>query len=163
MWVGSDWKIGPLCEPVLMRSQKSTSDSPAPDVSYRSGQAEVVAVLVGEDADAGVLGLDDVVGDLDVRSGDGVARDRRGMGPDGVDALGATAAGLVLAGVHEHEVVDDAVRLEDVAVAVDVALVLDVVVRPGEVGLGGRERVDRVLAERRRRRPGCPDGRSSTG
>ena len=85
------------------------------------------------------------------------------MGPDGVDALGAATAGLVLAGVHEHEVVDDAVRLEDVAVTVDVALVLDVVVRPREVRLGGGERVDRVVAERARRRPDCPGGRSWTG
>ena len=37
-------------------------------------QAEVVAVLVGEDADAGVLGLHDVVRDLDVRAGNLVSR-----------------------------------------------------------------------------------------
>jgi hypothetical protein len=34
--------------------------------------------------------------------------------------------------------------LEQVAVAVGVALVLDVVVRPGEVGVAGRQGVDRV-------------------
>src|SRR6185436_3746112 len=38
MWVGIDWKIGPECEPELMRSQKSTSELAAFDVSYRSGR-----------------------------------------------------------------------------------------------------------------------------
>ena len=33
MCVGIDWKIGPECEPEDMRSQKSTSESPAPLVS----------------------------------------------------------------------------------------------------------------------------------
>ena len=65
--------------------------------------------------------------------------------PDRVHALRAAAAGLVLAGVHQHQVVDDAVRLEDVAVTVDVALVLDVVVGPGEVRVARGQRVDRVL------------------
>jgi hypothetical protein len=46
--------------------------------------------------------------------------------------------------VDDHEVVDNPVGLEQVAVAVDVALVLDVVVGPGEVGLGGGQGVDRV-------------------
>ena len=49
--------------------------------------------------------------------------------------------------------VDHAVGLEDVAVVVAVALVLDVVVRPGEVGLRVRERrhgVDRQLARAER-------------
>jgi hypothetical protein len=64
--------------------------------------------------------------------------------PDGVGALGTTVVGLVGAGVDDHEVVDDAVGLEQVAVAVDVALVIDVVVGPGEVGVAGREGVDRV-------------------
>ena len=33
MCVGIDWKIGPACEPEIIRSQKSTSESPAPLVS----------------------------------------------------------------------------------------------------------------------------------
>ena len=33
MCVGIDWKIGPECEPELIRSQKSTSESAAPEVS----------------------------------------------------------------------------------------------------------------------------------
>src|SRR5690606_40572416 len=33
MWVGMDWKIGPEWEPLDMRSQKSTSESPLPLVS----------------------------------------------------------------------------------------------------------------------------------
>jgi hypothetical protein len=33
MWVGIDWKIGPECEPELIRSQKSVSESPWPLVS----------------------------------------------------------------------------------------------------------------------------------
>ena len=33
MWVGIDWKIGPECEPELIRSQKSTSESPPLAVS----------------------------------------------------------------------------------------------------------------------------------
>ena len=108
-----------------------------------------MAVLVREHAHTGVLGLHDVVRDLDVGARDRVAADDgRGVGPDGVDALGAAATGLVLARVHEHEVVDDAVRLEDVAVTVGVALVLDVVVLPGEVRLRGGQRVDGMLAER---------------
>jgi hypothetical protein len=38
MWVGIAWKTGPAWEPLAMRSQKSTSDSPSPEVSYRSGR-----------------------------------------------------------------------------------------------------------------------------
>ena len=67
--MGIDWKIGPECEPELIRSQKSMSESPPPGV-VEVRQAEVVAVLVREDADAGVLGLDDVVGQLQVGAGD---------------------------------------------------------------------------------------------
>ncbi len=33
MCVGMDWKIGPACEPDAIRSQKSTSESPPPEVS----------------------------------------------------------------------------------------------------------------------------------
>ena len=46
--------------------------------------------------------------------------------------------------MDHHEVIDDAIGLEHVAVAVDVALILDVVVGPWEVGLLGRDLVDRV-------------------
>src|SRR5690606_3752476 len=112
------------------------------------GQAEVVAVLVGEDADAGVLGLHDVVGDLQVGAGHLVAaRDGAGVRPDGVGALGAAVGGLVLAGVDQHQVVDHAVRLGEVAVAVGVGDVFEVVVGPREVGLGLGERVDGVDGE----------------
>jgi hypothetical protein len=107
-----------------------------------------VTELVRDDPDAGVLGLHDVVVDLDAGARDGVAAGGRvdvaGVRPDGVGALGTTVVGLVGAGVDDHEVVDDAVGLEQVAVAVDVALVLDVVVGPGEAGVTGREGVDRV-------------------
>ena len=37
MWTGMVWNSGPVCDPEDIRSQKSTSDSPAPLVSYRSG------------------------------------------------------------------------------------------------------------------------------
>jgi hypothetical protein len=107
-----------------------------------------VTELVRDDPDAGVLGLHDVVVDLDAGARDGVAAGGRvdvaGVRPDGVGALGTTVVGLVGAGVDDHEVVDDAVGLEQVAVAVDVALVLDVVVGPGEAGITGREGVDRI-------------------
>jgi hypothetical protein len=100
------------------------------------------------DPDAGVLGLHDVVVDLHARPGDGVAAGGRvgvaGVRPDRVGALGAATVGLVGAGVDDDEVVDDPVGLEQVAVAVGVALVLDVVVGPGEVGVAGRQGVDRV-------------------
>ena len=33
MWVGIDWKIGPACDPDDIRSQKSMSELPAPEVS----------------------------------------------------------------------------------------------------------------------------------
>ena len=106
------------------------------------GQPEVVAVLVGDDADAGVLGLRGVVEDLDAGARDLVAARRRvdawAGGPLGVGPLLAAVVGLVGAGVDHHDVVDDAVGLEQVAVAVPVALVLEVVVGPGEVGVGGR-------------------------
>ena len=73
------------------------------------GQAEVVAELVAEDADAAVLGLDGVVADPEVRcrrSGrrravwagagraDAVVERVPAVAPDGVGALGA-AAGLL--------------------------------------------------------------------
>ena len=104
-----------------------------------------MAVLVREHADARVLGLHDVVRQLEVGAGDGrAAGDRRGVRPDGVRTLGAAAAGLVLARVHEHHVVDEAVGLEDVAVSVAVELVLDVVVIEGEVGDLRHQGVGRV-------------------
>ena len=91
-----------------------------------------MAVLVREHAHAGVLGLHDVVGQAQAGVADRLGvHDRAGVGPDGVDALVTAAAGLVLAGVHEHDVVDVAVGLEELAVAVTVELVLDVVVSRG--------------------------------
>src|SRR5690606_5268956 len=101
-------------------------------------QAEVVTVLVGEDAESAVLRLDGVVADPDAGLADGRAAQLvllrtggTGVGaervpavrPDGVRALGAAARGLVLAGVHDLEVVDVAVGLVEVAVAVEVVAV----------------------------------------
>ena len=118
------------------------------------GQAEVVAVLVREHADARVLGLHDVVRELEVGAGDvGAAGDRRRVRPERVGALGTAAARLVFTGVHEHDVVDHAIGLEHVAVVVAVALVFDVVVGPREVGLRlgeCRNRVDGQLARAER-------------
>ncbi len=109
-------------------------------------QAEVVAVLVGEDAEAAVLRLDGVVADpdagvADLRAAELVVLGAGGagvgaegvpaVGPDRVLALGAAAGGLVLTGVHDLEVVDVAVRLVEVAVAVEVVAVPLVVL--GEV------------------------------
>ena len=70
MCVGIDWKIGPECEPVRHQVPEVDVGVAAPDGVVEVGQAQVVAVLVGEDADAGVLGLHDVVGDLQVGAGD---------------------------------------------------------------------------------------------
>ena len=111
-------------------------------------QAQVVPELVGEDADAGVLRLHDVVRHLQVGARDRVATGhRRGVRPHRVDADVAATAGLALVGVHQHQVVDHTVRLVVVAVAVAVALVLDVVVGPREVRVGRGQRVDRVGGE----------------
>ena len=76
MCVGIDWKIGPECEPELIRSQKSMSDSPPPVDVVQVRQTEVVAVLVGEHAHARVLGLHDVVRQLQA-AGAGDGRRRR--------------------------------------------------------------------------------------
>jgi hypothetical protein len=38
MWTGMAWNSGPVCDPEDIRSQKSTSDSATPLVSYRSGR-----------------------------------------------------------------------------------------------------------------------------
>ena len=112
------------------------------------GQAEVVAELVREDAEAAVLGLGRVVTDPDagvtelhaaelVDAGPGLAG-AGGVGvpavrPDGVVALGAAAGLLALTGVDRLEVVDVAVGLVEVAVAVVVVAVDLVELR--EVGL----------------------------
>ena len=48
------------------------------------------------------------------------------VAPDGVGALVGVPCGLVATGVDDLEVVDDAVGLLEVAVAVDVVAVLDV-------------------------------------
>ncbi len=111
-------------------------------------QTEVVAVLVGEDAQAAVLGLCGVVADPDAGVADlGAAglvvgrAGRAGVGavgvpavrPDGVGALDAAARGLVLTGVHDLEVIDVAVGLVEVAVVVEVVAVPLVVL--GEIGL----------------------------
>ncbi len=112
------------------------------------GQTEVVAELVREDAEAAVLRLHRVVADPDARR---VVRDQRArdepaagadvdpcdpagaaglevrerpVAPDRVRALLRIARGLVAAGVDDLEVVDEAVRLVEVAVPVDVVAVL---------------------------------------
>ena len=113
------------------------------------GQTEVVAELVGEDAEPTVLGLDRVVVDPDTGRvvGHVSARDESivaadvdadavgaaelevglpAVAPDRVGALVGVARGLVATGVDDLEVVDDAVGLLEVAVAVDVVAVLDV-------------------------------------
>jgi len=135
-------------------SQKSTSESPCPEVSQRSGRPRS-AVLTGEDADPGVLRLEDVVEDLDLRPRDGVAAgDGAGGRPEGERALGA-AGRLVDTRVDQHEVVDDAVRLVVVAVTVGVGGILAVIVGPGERGVLRDEGVDRVDGGGR---AGCPGG-----
>ncbi len=103
-----------------------------------------MAELVGEDADAAVLGLDGVVADPVVAAADRHAAERvrpapstsgpcapgsvgiRAVAPDGVGALGTAAGLLALAGMHRLEVVDVAVRLVEVAVAVVVVAIPDV-------------------------------------
>ena len=95
-----------------------------------------MAELVEEDAPATVLGLDRVVADPDAAGADlgSAAQVGRGPGgvvlvrvgavaPDGVLALPRVAVGLVATGVHDLEVVDVAVGLVEVAVAVEVVAV----------------------------------------
>ncbi len=114
------------------------------------GQAEVVAELVREHADAAVLRLDRVVahpvaaaadpetaaavvggtGDADV----GVER-VPAVAPDGVRALRAAARFLALTGVDRLEVVDVAVRLVEVPVAVVVVAIPHVELRQVVVDL----------------------------
>ena len=60
------------------------------------------------------------------------------------ELLVAAVVGLVGAGVDEHDVVEHTVGLEQVAVTVEVALVLDVVVGEGEVGVGVVQRLHGV-------------------
>ena len=116
-------------------------------------EAEVVAELVGEDAQAAVLRLDGVVADPDAGR---VVRDRVGrvralaegagvgadvdtgqstgaaglevavpaVAPDGVGAVGRVTGRLVAARVDDLEVVDEAVGLVELAVTVDVVAVL---------------------------------------
>lgn len=107
------------------------------------GQAEIVRVLVREDAEASVLGLDGVVADPDAGR---VARDRHAarhaaatgvdareaarstglngrvpaVAPDRVGAVIWVTGGLVAARVDDLEVVDEPVRLLEVAIAVEV-------------------------------------------
>ncbi len=117
------------------------------------GQAEVVAELVGEQADAAVLARLDVVVDVqagvaDRRAADLVAgradlagRVREGpaaVRPQRVGALRAAAPGLVGAGVHDDDVVQVAVGLGELAVLVVVVAVVDVVL--GQLGLDVRGR-----------------------
>ena len=108
-----------------------------------------MAELVGEDAQAAVLGLDGVVVDphagrvvrdraaadeaavaadvdADAERATGLQVGAGAVAPDGVGALVRVARRLVAAGVHDLEVVDDAVRLVVVVVVVDVVPVLDV-------------------------------------
>ena len=105
---------------------------------------------MGEDAQAAVLGLDRVVAHpdagrvvrhvgrgvlpavgagLDAGQAAGAARLEVGVpavAPDGVGAVDRVARGLVATGVHDLEVVDEAVGLLVVAVGVDVVAVLHV-------------------------------------
>ena len=107
-----------------------------------------MAVLVGDGRQAAVLGLDRVVAGPDAGVADLGAAERvlRGAGdagvgdegvpavaPDGVLALVRVAVGLVAAGVDDLQVVDVAVGLVEVAVAVEVVAVLHVV--GGQLGL----------------------------
>ncbi len=114
-------------------------------------EPEVVAVLVEEHAPAAVLRLDRVVGDPDAAGADLVAAvgvARRALAgaleglppvrPDGVLALPGVAVGLVAARVHDLEVVDVAVGLVEVAVAVEVVAVPLVEGRQLGVDLGDR-------------------------
>ena len=114
------------------------------------GQAEVVAELVREHAEAAVLRLDRVVADPEARVADLRAAEL-GVGgtggavvgrvhvpavrPDRVLALRAAAGVLALAGVHRLEVVEVAVGLVEVAVVVVVVAVPHVERR--ELGLDG--------------------------
>src|SRR5699024_3147656 len=107
-------------------------------------ETEVVAELVGEDAEAAVLRLGRVVTDpeagvaqldaallvlLGAGLADVVAEGVPAVAPDGVLALGAAAGLLALTGVDRLEVVDVAVRLVEVAVTVVVVAVPDVELR----------------------------------
>ena len=114
-------------------------------------QAEVVRVLVREDAEAAVLGLDRVVADPDVsrvvrettretaRGAAATGVDARvavraaagdrgvpAVRPDRVRALMRVAGSLVATSVDDLEVVDEAVGLGEVSVAVRVVAVGDV-------------------------------------
>ncbi|KDN84967.1 hypothetical protein KCH_34940 [Kitasatospora cheerisanensis KCTC 2395] len=114
-------------------------------------QAQVVAVLVGEHAQAAVLRLHGVVADPQAGGADrgaaqlvvvraGLARlvgvHVRAVRPQRVVALDAAAGGLVLTGVDDLEVVQVAVRLVEVAVAVEVVTVPLVVLRQVGLDLG---------------------------
>ena len=127
--------------------------------------------LVGEHADVGVLRNRRVVADPDARVADlgaaGLVRIWAGLAvvgpegvpavaPNGVLALGAAAGLLALAGVHDLDPVDVAVRLVEVAVAVEVVAVVGVVLRqvggdlvgaPAVRHLVGVPRVDGVVDE----------------
>ncbi|CAM5739221.1 hypothetical protein SALBM311S_07747 [Streptomyces alboniger] len=114
---------------------------------------------MGEDAQTAVLRLDGVVADPDAgvadlgaaelvvlgAGGAGVgAEGEPAVGPDRVLALRAAARGLVLAGVHDLEVVDVTVGLVEVAVAVEVVAVP--LVELGQLGLDLGGGVTGVLA-----------------
>ena len=100
------------------------------------GQSEIVAELVREDADAAVLGLDGVVAHPQVRAGQVVAAQQASgrsgvvigvrvprVTPDRVSTLRAAAGFLAFAGVHEAEVIDIAVGLGEVAVAIAIVAI----------------------------------------
>jgi hypothetical protein len=112
-------------------------------------QTKIVAELVREHADAGVLRLRDVVEHLDpAGTRDCVTARRRvddgSVRPDGIRALSLAAAFLAGARMDDDEVVDHTVGLVQVAVTVEVALILGVVLRPREVRLLSRQRVHGV-------------------
>ena len=119
-----------------------------PDRVVEVGQAEVVAELVRDDAGLGALRLVGDVRHLVARAAERVAAgalvDDVGVRPQGVRPLLAAAVGLVDARVDDDDVVEHAVGLEQVAVPVDVLLVLDVERRPVEVRLRPGQLLERV-------------------
>ena len=140
-------------QPALRHQRPELDAVVAAEAVVQVGQAEVVAVLVGEHADAAVLRLHRVVADPDAGVADLAAAervvgrsagaDRGGLGvpamrPDGVLALVRIAVGLVASGVHDLEVVDVAVGLVEVAVTVVVVAIPAVERLELLLDLGGR-------------------------
>ena len=165
MWVGIDWKIGPA---VRARGH----EVPEVDVGVADaggvvevGQAEVVAVLVGEHADARVLGLHDVVRELEVGAGDRPRRRRRRRSaprwrtvpsappPPDLSSPACTSTTWSMTPSGSRKLPSPST----------VALVLDVVVGPREVGLRVGERLRPRRSAAGRRRAGCRGGPACPG